>query len=171
MIILVAEKQQRVKIEKNSERTVDDDDTIGNSWRAIGLGVVDGVGGDGTIDRDRGENERAEVRERVGEKRVQATHEQGLVAQDETEVRDEYEIAEAEQEHVEIDEAEKGQVDECGVLAHLSLGEHQHGEEIAEQTDDEQEHGGPFGQTRVEVVLVGDLLVRRRRVVHAALTR
>lgn len=70
--------------------------------------------------------------ESIGEKRVQTTHQERLVAEDETDMRDENNIAESKEQHVEIDEAEKGQVDKRRVFSHLPLRKHPNREQIPE---------------------------------------
>ncbi len=141
-----------MEIDQGCDEYINKNDLVGRERLAVLLGIVDKVGGYGAIDGHRGQDERGQVRAAVDEKRDESTQVDRLGAHIKVKVRDEYDVAEAEQEDHEIDHGEEGQVDECGVLAHVLLHEHDQAEGVADQAHDEQEDGDPAGEARVKVV-------------------
>ncbi len=146
------QKKQVVEIEERSYGYINENDFVGHDRLAVLLGIIYKVGSDGSIDRHGRQNERGQVRRAVNEKRDEPTQVDRLGAHVKVKVRDEYDVAEAEQQNHEINNGEEGQVDERRVLAHVLLHEHDQTERVPEQAHDEQEYGDPAGEARVEVV-------------------
>ncbi len=152
--LLVAEKHQVVRVGQGGEEQIERQDSIGRARLAVVLGERDEIGGDGALNGHRRQDERGQVREHVGEEGVDAADEERLLPHYKSRVREHHNVAEAEEQHEQVDNAQEEQVDEGGVPAHARPREHPHREQVAEQADHEQSGREEVRKARVIVVVV-----------------
>lgn len=151
----MADEKEAVKVDENGERDVERDDLVGGDRSTVGLRERDEVGGDGAIDRDRGENETGQMGERVDEEGYDAARSEHLSAHVEVEIGDEDDVAEAESEHDQIDDGQPCQIDECRVFAHVFARKNEETQQVAEYAHDQEHDREGFGKTRVEIAKCG----------------
>ena len=99
-----------MEVDDNGEQQVEDDDLAGHVRPTVGLGVLEQIGGNRSVDGERGEHEARQVREHVEQKGVHATQDERLVAEYDAKVVEADEIAEADDDDDQVEDGQEGHV-------------------------------------------------------------